>query len=132
MSMAGFIARAQRRLSSHPDLDIIVVADGIDIAPANDEGFPIRLRVSGSQFTVFMGGWHRTFDREEDALDCVEFGLGETCRLLVEYRGPTEVAWTVQSREYGMWQPHHRVSRLFVPFWRPSRVVYRQNRRMTP
>jgi hypothetical protein len=130
-AISSFVARAQRRLSRYLDLAITVVADGLDIAPADDDGFPIRLRISVGRFTVFMGGWSRTFDREEDALDCLEFGLGETCRLLVEYRGATEVAWTVQSREYGMWQPHHRVSRVFVPFWRASRVEYRQNRRMT-
>jgi hypothetical protein len=48
--------------------------------------------------------------------------------LLVEYRGGVAVAWTVEAREYGTWQPHHRNARWLVPFWWPKRTAYLQNR----
>ena len=42
-------------------------------------------------------------------------------------RGDTQVAWTVESRDFGMWRPHHRVSRVLAPFWRAKRTARLQN-----
>ena len=69
---------------------------------------------------------------EEDsivaALDCFEFGLSDSCRLKITLRGDEPVAWHVEKREYGMWVPgRHPLKRLDLAFWRPTRVVYRQN-----
>lgn len=32
-------------------------------------------------------GWHEAFEQEEEALECVAFGLSAACRLRVDYRG---------------------------------------------
>ena len=74
-----------------------------------------------------LDGWTRTFDRDDDALDCMELALSDACRLAVTCRGNTPVAWTLEVREYGMWVPHRRVRRRLVPFWRRERTEYRQN-----
>jgi hypothetical protein len=105
-----------------------VSARMIEVAPREPDGFVVRIRATRRGSVVEFEGWHRRFDREEDALDCFEFGLSTACRLVVEYRGRRAVAWTVEAREYGCWRPHRRLARWLVPFWRRRRFVYRQNR----
>ena len=87
----------------------------------------IELQSGRKRYTVRLDGWMRTFDRDDDALDCMELALSDACRLAVTCRGNTPVAWTLEVREYGMWVPHRRVQRRFVPFWRRERTEYRQN-----
>ena len=84
--------------------------------------------MSDRAFVVWYDQWHHDFDRAEDALDCFEFGLSDSCRLKITLRGDEPVVWQVEKREYGMWVPgRHPLKRLDLAFWRPTRVVYRQN-----
>lgn len=123
----GILGRARRKLERCPGLVYHVSGRGVDIEMPGAGGFPIRIRVRRRGFRVYLGGWWRDFDRDDDALDCVDFALSKGCRLLVEYRGDVAVAWTVESREFGAWRPHHRARRRLVPFWRPRRSAYLQN-----
>ena len=62
-----------------------------------------------------------TFDRAEDALDCFEYGLSDSCRLKITLRGDEPIVWHVEKREYGMWVPgHHPRKRRSLAFWRPT------------
>jgi hypothetical protein len=126
-SRFGILGRARRKLERCPGVAFVVSRRGVDVAPYGPQGFAIRIRVTRRGYRVYFGGWWREFDRDDDALDCLDFGLSKGCRLLVEYRGEAEVAWTVESREFGAWRPHHRVRRVLVPFWRWKRTEYRQN-----
>ena len=84
--------------------------------------------VHDREFVVWYDQWQHTFDRAEDALDCFEYGLSDSCRLKITFRGDQPVGWHVEKREYGMWVPgHHPLKRRSLAFWRPTRVVYRQN-----
>lgn len=121
------IVRTQRKLSRCPGLRVTSGRYWLRVDRPADGGFPIHLRVHARHFSVRFGGWIRRFDRDDDAIDCIEFGLSSSCRLLVEYRGMVEVAWTVEAREFGTWQPHHRNARWFVPFWWRKRTAYLQN-----
>jgi len=123
----GILGRARRKLERCPGLVWTETARGLSIATPAEGGFPIRVRVTRRAYRVYLAGWWREFDRDDDALDCLDFGLSKGCRVLVDYRGATEVAWTVESREFGAWRAHHRVRRWFVPFWRPKRTAYLQN-----
>ena len=123
----AILGRARRKLDRCPGLAYTVSARGVDVPAPGDSGFPIRIRVRRRAYRVYLGGWWREFDRDDDALDCLDFALSKGCRLLVEYRGNTEVAWTVESREFGMWRAHHRSARRLVPFWKPKRTAYLQN-----
>jgi hypothetical protein len=124
------IVRTRRKLSRCPELRVTSGRYWLRVDRPADDGFPIFLRVHARHFSVHLGGWSRRFDRDDDAMDCVEFGLSSSCRLLVEYRGSVEVAWTVEAREFGTWQPHHRTARWLVPFWCRKRTAYLQNRIM--
>jgi hypothetical protein len=87
------------------------------------------LRVTGSRtFVVSYDGWSQTFHRAEDAYDCFEFGLSDSCRLRVTLRGETATAWQIEKREYGLWVPGRVIQRRLVPFWRRRRIQLRQNR----
>jgi hypothetical protein len=123
----GILGRARRKLERCPGLAYRVAGRTVDVAAPGENGFPIRVRVGRRGYRVYLGGWWREFHRDDDALDCLDFALSRGCRLLVEYRGNLEVAWTVESREYGAWRPHHRTRRRLVPFWRPKRIAYLQN-----
>ena len=93
------IVRTRRKLSRCPELRVTSGRYWLRVDRPADDGFPIHLRVHARHFSVHLGGWSRRFDRDDDAMDCVEFGLSSSCRLLVEYRGSVEVAWTVEARE---------------------------------
>ena len=78
-------------------------------------------------YVVSFEGWHERFTVEEEALDCFSFGLSESCRLRVTYRGESPVSWAVQSLEHGTWVVDSTTALIFTPFWRRRTVVYRQN-----
>jgi hypothetical protein len=123
----AILARARRKLDRYPGLEYRIGSRGVDVSAPTAEGFPIRIRVRWRTYRVYLGGWYRDFDRDDDVLDCVDFALSKGCRLEVEYRGNVETAWTVQSREFGAWRAHHRARRWLVPFWMPRRTACLQN-----
>ena len=124
----GLIGRALRRLSRAGELPHTRTRTTLTISPANASGFAVQLRIRRGRAHVCFERWSRAFDRPEDALDCLEFGLSDSCRLAIEYRGGWPIAWTIQSREHGCWTARHRVARWLRPFWGPRRTEYRQNR----
>jgi len=127
--MPSVIDKAVRMLAAIDDAVFDATEHTITVPAVSDEGFLVRLRmVHDREFVVCYEHWQHTFDRAEDALDCFEFGLSDSCRLKITLRGDEPVAWHVEKREYGMWVPgRHPLKRLDLAFWRPTRVVYRQN-----
>ncbi|HEX7087343.1 MAG TPA: hypothetical protein VF198_13335 [Vicinamibacterales bacterium] len=126
------IERARRRLSAFPEVRFDATSRRIVVPAAGPENFTVSLEVAGDrEFHVRYDGWHHGFSRAEDAYDCFEFGLSDSCRLRVTLRGETETAWQIEKREYGMWVPGRRIARRWVPFWRRARTVWRQNRIFT-
>jgi len=128
--MPSVIARATRTLDTIGGVDYTATPSTITVRPKDPDGFVVTLVVEHARaFVVSYDRWQRAFDRAEDAYDCFEFGLSDSCRLQVTYRGEDAVAWHVEKREYGMWVPSsHPASRLSLKFWKPRRMVYRQNR----
>jgi hypothetical protein len=127
--MPSVIERAVRTLRAR-GVVFEASAEEIAVAPASADGFAVHLRlVHDREYRVRYDAWEHVFDRAEDAYDCFEYGLSDSCRLRITFRGDAAVAWHVEKREYGMWSPgHHPLRRRLIPFWRRARVVYRQNR----
>lgn len=129
--MPTVIDRAARTLAAR-NVPHTIAGDEVVAAPATADGFEVRLRmVHDRSFVVSFEQWRQTFDRAEDAYDCFEYGLSDSCRLKVVYRGDAPERWQVEKREFGMWAPGHAVTRRSWALWRPRRVEYRQNRVFT-
>jgi len=128
--MPSVIDRAARTLRAIDGVVFDASDDTITVPPPADDGFVVRLRmVHDRQFVVWFDRWEQTFDRAEDALDCFEYGLSDSCRLKIVLRGDAPIVWHVEKREYGMWVPGNHPRKVpSLAFWRPTSVVYRQNR----
>ena len=81
------IVRTRRKLSRCPELSVTSGRYWLRVDPRPTAVFPSTCGCTPAVFSVRLGGWTRRFDRDDDAIDCVEFGLSSACRLLVEYRG---------------------------------------------
>ena len=129
ISMPSVIDNAVRALRAVDGVVFDATDDTITVPPTSDEGFLVRLRMmSDRAFVVWFDQWHHDFDRAEDALDCFEYGLSDSCRLKITLRDDKPIIWHVQKREFGMWAPgHHPLKHRSFAFWRPTTVVYRQN-----
>jgi hypothetical protein len=123
------IDRAARALDALGGVDYTATPSTITVRPSGADGFAVTLAMEHARaFVVTYERWRHTFDRAEDAYDCFEFGLSDSCRLRVTYRGEDAVAWHVEKREYGMWAPaSHSATRWSWRFWKPRRFEYRQN-----
>ncbi len=104
------------------------VGDGhVVVSCGNPESFDVAIYAHGDELQVGFDGWHEHFDAEEDALNCFAFGLSKECRLKVVKRGNMECSWTVQALQDGTWVDDTTTGLIFVPFWKPKHVEYRQN-----
>lgn len=106
-------------LGKHPNLCYEESADSISVLSQDGDGFPVSLAMNGDVFVVSFAGWHEEFDTEAEALDCVAFGLSESCRLLVASRGSFDYRWTVEGHVDGRWKSMSTTGRRLAPFWRP-------------
>jgi len=116
------------KLARYPEAKLTRSDNSITIRPPGDTGFTVELHLGSDHYTViFDGGWHEDFDTEEDAINCVGFGLSSSCRLAVTYRGSTPSSWAVQSHGGSDWKTDSVTGLLIFPFWRRPRVVFKQN-----
>ncbi len=116
------------KLARYPEADFTRAGNSISIRPPSATGFTVDLHVDADDYTVFFdGGWHEEFATEQEALNCVGFGLSSSCRLAVTYRGSTPSSWAVQSRQGSDWKTDSVTGLLIFPFWRRPRVVLKQN-----
>lgn len=123
----GAIEKIKAKLAKYPGVRYSETPDKIEVHPTDDSGFTVGLVASRSGYTVYFDGWHEEFTSEDDALNCFAFGLSPACRLGVVLRGDTATKWIVEGLQDGQWTQDSVTGVLLQPFWRRSRVVYRQN-----
>lgn len=121
------IDRIRVRLAAYPRISYRVEGRTITIDPANPEGFSVWLTEDGDEIVVGFEGWHEHFASEEDALNCFAFGMGDQCRLRIDFRGDFPYRWTAEARAEAGWQADSTTGVLLAPFWRPKRTTYYQN-----
>ena len=112
---------------SFPSVRVRSDVHRITVEPASQDGFTVELSEAAAEYVVRFDGWHQRFESAEDAMKYFAFGLSGDSRLAVTLRGKTEVAWTLESRSDEGWVADSRTCLLLVPFWRPKRVLHRQN-----
>lgn len=91
------IDRIREKLAVHPSVRYTADAHTIRIHPEHG-GFEVGLSTDNNSLTVSFEGWHEEFQNEEEALNCLAFGLSESCRLRVLRKGSVDYKWIVEAR----------------------------------
>ncbi len=120
--------RVRERLAGQSGVRFQEGPDWIKIQPADPSGFDVAVYTTPAGFTIAFDGWHEELTSERDALDCVVFGLSQSCRLAVALRGTYPTTWTVEALEDDIWTPLSVTGLLLQPFWRRVQIDYRANR----
>lgn len=126
--MAGAIAAVKEKLRKYPDLSVEAGEGSIRILPRDDQGFAVEIRELGGTVSVYFEGWHESFERQEEALNCFAMGLSDSARLKVLSRGGIDYNWTLETRQGTEWVPDSTTGLLLFPFWREKVTRYLQNR----
>ena len=116
------------RLSGCPDVHFDDGPDWIKVPPSDPSGFEVGVWTGRTGYTVWFDGWHEELRSDQDAVDCVVFGLSPSCRLAVALRGSYPTTWTVEALEDDTWTPLSVTGLFLQPFWRRVRIEYRSNR----
>lgn len=118
------IDRIREKLAMHPSVRYTADAHTIRIHPEHG-GFEVGLSTDNNSLTVSFEGWHEEFQNEEEALNCLAFGLSESCRLRVLRKGSVDYKWIVEARAGSEWRPYSEVGLLAYPFWgfRKERIL---------
>ena len=119
--------RLREKLAAHPTARVEETSNALTVLPSSPAGFSVTLRKAGARYGVSFEGWHEEFDTEDEAVDCVGFGLSNRCRLAITFRGSFPVEWTVESLRDGAWCPDSTTGLIFSPFWKAKRVEHRSN-----
>lgn len=91
--------------SAFPGLHVVREADGFHIAAEGERGFPVRIAMSGTSCTVWMGECSQDFDDIETAKWCVSLAICAASRLRVERQGDRVRRWWLESADgAGGWQ----------------------------
>ena len=128
MTKVDIRQQVRDRLSRCPDVHFVEGPDGIKVRPSDPSGFEVGVWTARGGYTVYFDGWHEEFTSEEEVLECVAFGLSQSCRLAVALRGSYATTWTVEALEDDTWTPLSVTGLFLQPFWRRVHVEYRSNR----
>lgn len=121
------IAQIKEKLARHPQLRYVETPTSIEVEAPSEDGFCVGLELAPNSYTVYFDGWHEHFNTVEEALNCFAFAFSGQSRLAITYRGATAVKWILEHLREGQWFPASETGLLFIPFWRPIRIVHRQN-----
>lgn len=115
------------KLEKYPHIKYQEEANSINIFPSDESGFTIMLEENHSNYSVYFEGWHESFENPEEALNCVAFGLSDSCRLKVTSKGDSPHKWAVESKENNQWVFDSETGMFIFPFWKKTKVVFKQN-----
>ena len=121
------IEKIKAKLQKYPHVKYDSDRNSISVFPTSDDGFTVSLIVNSDSFTVSYNSWHEDFQSEEEALNCLAFGLSPDCRLKEYRRGNFAYKWTVESKENGKWVEDSTTGLFLFPFWLRKEVSYLQN-----
>jgi len=116
------------KLRRYPELRYRLIPGGVRIEAPNPGGFAITFQGEGTDWLVAFGegGLHEHFERAEEALDFVAFGLSDRCRLR-ETRTCFLQKAAVEMRERDGWTLVHEVGAPRIAFRRRRSQVVLQN-----
>jgi hypothetical protein len=121
------------KLKTYPELKYKVDDIAISIEPLDENGFTIWLSIENKdEVIVGFDGDHQHFDSEEEAIECVLWGLSKSCRFRVTSRGKVDYKWSMQNKENDKWVTINTSYVIWlIPFWKKKKVRYLQNKVIT-
>lgn len=119
----------KEKLKKYPHIKYEEGLKSIRLFPAAPNGFSVSMHLESEGITIYYDdGWHETFQKEDEALNCFSFGLSENCRLRVTSRGNFRHKWQVQALVTGNWETESETGLLLFPFWKKPNVYFLQNK----
>jgi len=109
----GPIDRILQRLARRPDVSFHRDGDLLRVLPKDEQGFEVVLAGTDAGWTVSFDGWHQSFTTEEQAIECVAFGMSDACRLRTWHRDGQTMRWTVEARIEDEWVEGRTTGLLF-------------------
>jgi hypothetical protein len=121
------IVAIKEKLEKYPQVKYAVEGNLIKIFPVNEYGFNVVLEEQNFEYTVFFEGWHEHFTSEQEALNCVAFGLSDCCRIKEISRGGKPHRWVVEHFNNGVWETDSETGLIVFGFWKKKTEKILQN-----
>lgn len=122
------IERLIQKLKKYPELRFEKTNDSVKIFPLTPDGFEVSIFQDSHECIVSFEGWHEHFSSEDEALNCLVWGLTPACRLVISMRGNAAHKWTVQSLEDNQWKDVGTTGLLFFNYFgRKSQKILQNN-----
>ena len=116
------LEQIKEKLLKYPSLSYSETKNSITIhTPNKESGFDITLYIDTNDYptyTVAFGNWHGHFDTAEKAIEFIDFGLSDHCRLREIFRGEIAYKWIIESLQDGKWVIAQETGAIFFPFWK--------------
>lgn len=97
------------------------------VFPRDEGGFEVTLARTPAGWAVSFDGWYQEFTTEDQAVECVAFGMSDACRLRSWHRDGQPMRWTVEACIEGEWIEGRTTGLLFFPVGAATEVRTRAN-----
>ena len=122
------IEAIKEKLQKYPQVKYSVEGNLINIWPVDESGFTVSIEEQDNEYTVFFEGWHEHFKNKEEALNCVAFGLSDSCRIREISRGGKPHKWIVEHFNNDAWETDSETGLLLFGFWKNQTEKIYQNK----
>lgn len=118
----------KEKLNKYPHVNYTIEGSHINISPVDQTGFGFSLEENNGEYIVFFEGWHEHFTDQQEAINCVAFGLSDSCRLKEIRRGGKPYKWVVEHFSNGAWETDSETGLLVISFWKKRTEIIYQNK----
>jgi hypothetical protein len=104
------------------------VGNGLHIESPSPDGFSVWITKEEDEWAVGFGdGWHDHLETEAEAVSCCLRAISGQVREVTKFRGTFPCNWSAQLQLNGQWQTISTTGLFLSPFWRRTRIEFRQN-----
>jgi hypothetical protein len=122
------LRRLDEFLAEHENLRVVREPGSITVQGTEETGFDVQMVDDGREATIFAGGWHGHFDDAERAAATFMWLLTPQTRIVLTFRGDSQIGWKLQWEEDGKWVTGERGAILLAfLFWGRRREEILQN-----
>lgn len=123
------LQRLDAFLADHPHLTVVREDGSLTVRGKEAGGFDVHMLDDGRVATIFAGGWHEHYNDAEQAAATFMWLLTPKTKIVLSFRGRSQIGWKLQWDEDGKWMTGGRGT-ILLPFlfWGPKREETFQNR----